>query len=265
CITAMDADHLDVYGSAEALGSAFRAFAGTIKYNGKLLVRNGLPLRGITYGIDDGADYSAKNIRIGNSAYVFDIATPGETIPDVQFNKPGRHNLLNALAAFAMAAEAGTPGIELAGALATFKGIKRRFSYHIKTDTCIYIDDYAHHPAEIDAVYDAIREMHPGKAVLAVFQPHLFSRTQDFADAFAASLSRFDKIFLLDIYPARELPIAGVSSEWLLSKISNPNKKLVSKATLVREIKQAGAPVILTIGAGDIGEEVEHIKKALSV
>lgn len=264
CITSMDADHLDIYGEAEALRTSFREFANRIKPGGKLVVRNGLPLKGITYGIEEEADFSIKNVKLREGTYIFDMTIPGETLSGVTFNKPGQHNLLNALAAFTMAVQTGTPARQLAGALATFKGIQRRFSYRLQTDTCIYIDDYAHHPAEIDAVYQAIREVHPGKPVLAVFQPHLYSRTRDFADAFAESLSRFDTLLLLDIYPAREQPIPGITSEWLLSKIKNPNKKLVSKEELIPEIKKAKAPLLLTIGAGDIGEEVPAIKKALS-
>lgn len=263
CVTSMDADHLDIYGDKSELESAFRAFVNKIKPNGKLLVRNGLPLEGITYGINDEADYSIKNIKIKDTAYIFDISTPGETLKGVAFNKPGQHNLLNALVAFAMAVETGIPAHRLAGALATFKGIKRRFSYHIKTEDCIYIDDYAHHPTELDAVYNAIREVHPGKHILAIFQPHLYSRTRDFADEFAVSLARFDELLLLDIYPAREKPIAGVTSEWLLSKIKNPNKKMISKNELTAVLKTSETQVILTVGAGDIGEEVEQIKEAL--
>lgn len=263
CITSMDADHLDIYGEKSELEQSFRAFAANLKPNGKLLVRNGLPLQGMTYGIDDASDYSVENIKIKNTKYIFDIVTPDETIKDVTFNIPGRHNILNALAAFAMATQIGIPKRNLASALTTFKGIKRRFSYQIKTDDLIYIDDYAHHPAEIKAVYHTIREVHPDKAILAIFQPHLFSRTRDFADEFAESLSPFDAILLLDIYPAREQPIEGVTSTWLLAKINNPNKKMTSKSNLIAELKASKAQLVLTIGAGDIGEEVKHIKKAL--
>ena len=162
-----------------------------------------------------------------------------------------------------MSVEYGLPTKQLAKALASYKGVKRRFSYHIKTDKIVFIDDYAHHPEEINAVHQAVREMYPEKKVLAVFQPHLFSRTQDFATQFAKSLSQFDQIILLDIYPARELPIEGVTSSWLLSLIENSNKKLVNKEDLISQIKQSNADVILTIGAGDIGAQVLKIKEAL--
>lgn len=262
-VTSMDADHLDIYGDASQLQETFKDFTKKIKPNGKLFVKNGLPIQGITYGIEDGSDYSIQNIKIENGTYVFDVKTPNTTIKNIEFNLPGRHNLSNALVALAMSVEYGLPTKQLAKALASYKGVKRRFSYHIKTDKIVFIDDYAHHPEEINAVHQAVREMYPEKKVLAVFQPHLFSRTQDFATQFAKSLSQFDQIILLDIYPARELPIEGVTSSWLLSLIENSNKKLVNKEDLISQIKQSNADVILTIGAGDIGAQVLKIKEAL--
>ncbi|WP_298892587.1 UDP-N-acetylmuramate--L-alanine ligase [uncultured Psychroserpens sp.] len=265
CITSMDADHLDVYGDASELVKSFEDFSKKIKPNGKLFVKSGLPIQGITYGIEDNSDYSVKNIKIVNGSYVFDVKTPNALLENFKFSLPGRHNLSNALIALAMSVEYGLPHPQLAKALASYKGVKRRFTYQIKTDELVFIDDYAHHPEEINAVHQAVREMYPGKKVLAIFQPHLFSRTQDFADEFAESLANFDEIVLLDIYPARELPIKGVTSQWLLDKIENKNKKLVQKSELIQTIIQSNAPVILTIGAGDIGEEVKHIKNALNL
>ncbi len=262
-VTSMDADHLDIYGDASQLQETFKDFTKKIKPNGKLFVKNGLPIQGITYGIEDDSDYSIQNIKIENGTYVFDVKTPNTTIKNIEFNLPGRHNLSNALVALAMSVEYGLPTKQLAKALAFYKGVKRRFSYHIKTVKLVFIDDYAHHPEEINAVHQAVREMYPEKKVLAVFQPHLFSRTQDFATQFAKSLSQFDQIILLDIYPARELPIEGVTSSWLLSLIENSNKKLVNKEDLISQIKQSNADVILTIGAGDIGAQVLKIKEAL--
>ncbi len=264
CITSMDADHLDIYGDASELKKSFIEFSKKIKPNGKLFVKNGLPIKGITYGIEDESDYSIKNIKIENAVYVFDVVTPKTVLKNIQFNLPGRHNLSNALVALAMAVEYGCPPEQLAKALASYKGVKRRFSYHLRTENLVFIDDYAHHPQEINAVYQAVREMYPGKKVLAVFQPHLFSRTKDFADDFALSLQKFDQILLLDIYPAREVPIKGITSEWLLEKIKNPNKKLIDKESLSKEIQRSDAEVIITMGAGDIGEEVETIKHNLS-
>ena len=263
CITSMDADHLDIYGDRDKLVESFHDFINKIKPGGKLFVRNGLPLEGITYGIEDGSDYCMTHIKIENGAYVFNIRTPEITVTDVRFNKPGRHNLLNALVAFGMALQVGAEPHLLAEALGTFKGVQRRFSYQIKREDFIYIDDYAHHPTEIAAVAQAVSEMHPGKRVLTVFQPHLFSRTRDFIDEFAQSLSLFDSLLLLDIYPAREKPIEGVTSQWLLDKVSIPNKKLIGKTELITEIKRQRPQILITMGAGDIGLEVLKIKREM--
>ena len=261
----MDADHLDIYGNDEEIKKSFTDFSKKVKPNGALFVKNGLPLQGITYGIEDGSDYVIQNIKIENGSYVFDVKTPKTVLENLQFNLPGRHNLSNALIALAMAVHYGCPHRQLAKALASYKGVKRRFTYHIKTENLVFIDDYAHHPEEINAVHQAVREMYPNKKVLAIFQPHLYSRTRDFADDFAKSLAQFDELILLDIYPARELPIEGVTSNWLLGKVDNKYKKLVSKKELLSEVHKTSAQIILTIGAGDIGEEVKHIKKELSI
>lgn len=263
CVTSMDADHLDIYGDADAIEESFREFANKVEDKTKIFVPKRLPLEGLTVGIDEEATYNAFNIRIQNGFYFFDVQTPSETIQNLQLGLPGRHNLMNALMALAMAKMYGTPTSSIAKALASFKGIQRRFSYQIKSDALVYIDDYAHHPTEINAVHQAVRELYPNEKVLAIFQPHLFSRTKDFADDFAKSLSQFDEILLLDIYPARELPIEGITSGWLLSKIENTNKKLVSKDELIPSILKSNAQIIVTIGAGDIGELVPNIKQAL--
>lgn len=264
CITSMDADHLDIYGDSASIEASFVEFADKVEDKSNLFIVKDLPLKGISVGVNEDADYKAFNIRIENSAYVFDVQTPTETIKDLRFNLPGKHNLTNALIALAMANTYGTPTENIAKALFTFKGVKRRFSYQIKEENLVYIDDYAHHPTEINAVNQAVRELYPNKKVLAIFQPHLFSRTKDFIDGFAESLSQFDDVILLDIYPARELPIDGVNSQWLLEKITNNNKKLVSKSELISVILDSDAKVIVTIGAGDIGELVKPIKQALN-
>lgn len=263
CVTSMDADHLDIYGDTASIEASFVEFADKVKDKKKLFVAKGLPLEGITVAVNDEADYKAFNIRIENSTYVFDVQTPSEVIKDIRFNLPGKHNLTNALIALAMAYTYGTPTEAIAKALFSFQGVKRRFSYQIKEKNRVYIDDYAHHPTEINAVHQAVSELYPQDKVLAVFQPHLFSRTKDFIDGFASSLSAFDEVILLDIYPARELPVEGVNSAWLLGKIDNPNKKLVSKDSLISEILKSDARVVVTIGAGDIGELVKPIKQAL--
>lgn len=263
CVTSMDADHLDIYGDATAIEASFVEFAHKVEDKQHLFINNGLPLEAITVGVNDGSDFVAKNIRIENGWYVFDVITPTEEIKDLQFGLPGRHNLTNALLALAMARTFGTPTEDIAKAFLTFKGVRRRFSFQIRKPELVYIDDYAHHPTEINAVHQAVRELYPGKKVLAVFQPHLFSRTKDFADDFAKSLSQFDEVMLMEIYPARELPMEGVTSQWLLDKIENDNKKLVQKEELIPLMKASDAPVIVTIGAGDVGEMVSDIKKAL--
>ncbi|MBL7867086.1 MAG: UDP-N-acetylmuramate--L-alanine ligase [Flavobacterium lindanitolerans] len=263
CVTSMDADHLDIYGDTASIEASFVEFADKVKDKKKLFVAKELPLEGITVAVNDEADYKAFNIRIENSTYVFDVQTPSEVIKDIRFNLPGKHNLTNALIALAMAYTYGTPTEAIAKALFSFQGVKRRFSYQIKEKNRVYIDDYAHHPTEINAVHQAVSELYPQDKVLAVFQPHLFSRTKDFIDGFASSLSAFDEVILLDIYPARELPVEGVNSAWLLGKIDNPNKKLVSKDSLISEILKSDARVVVTIGAGDIGELVKPIKQAL--
>ncbi|GGG53217.1 UDP-N-acetylmuramate--L-alanine ligase [Croceivirga lutea] len=264
CITSMDADHLDIYGSHSELIASFHEFANKIEEAGNLIVRNGLPIKGITYGIEDNSDYSIKNKRVENGSYVFDIKTPKQLIENVKFNKPGEHNLLNALAAFTMAVETKTPIDRLVEGLESFKGVQRRFSYRIKEENFVLIDDYAHHPTEINAVYQALTDVHPSLKLNVIFQPHLFSRTRDFADEFAASLSAFDTVRLLDIYPAREEPISGITSEWLLGKISKSDKKLVSKEELFNEINANRTGVYAMLGAGDIGQEIVKLTKQLT-
>ena len=263
CVTSVDADHLDIYGTGEALEDSFREFAGKLKSGGTLLVRNGLPLKGLSYGIEDDSDYCIRDLRQDTDGYVFTIKTPQQEFKSVRFSKPGHHNLLNGLAAFAMAMQVTRDPKPLLRGLGTFKGVERRFSVMHKEEQQVYVDDYAHHPREIDAVYQALREHYPSAQILAVFQPHLFSRTRDFGGDFARSLSRFDEIWLLDIYPAREQPITGIDSEWLLQQIENTNKKMVSKTDLIPEIKARKPEVLVTMGAGDIGQQAQFIKKAL--
>ena len=263
CITSMDADHLDIYGTSEAIEESFVEFANKIEDKSHLFITNELPIEGVICSVNEDAVYKAFNVRIGNGNYIFDVQTPTEVIKDLHFGLPGRHNLMNALMAIAMANLFGTPTVAIAKAIASFKGIKRRFSYQIKTEDKVYIDDYAHHPTEINAVHQAVRELYPEQKVLAIFQPHLFSRTRDFADDFAKSLSAFDEVILLDIYPARELPMEGINSQWLMNKMTNNSKKLITKNDLIPTILASDASIIVTIGAGDIGELVPTIKKAI--
>ena len=263
CVTSMDADHLDIYSNVSAIEDSFREFAAKVESK-NLFIANGLPLIGNTIGINENTNFSAQNIRIEKGYYVFDVKTDSEIIENVKFGLPGHHNLSNALIAFAMAKKYGLAIEDIKNALETFQGVRRRFSFQIREEKLIYIDDYAHHPTEINAVHQAVRELYPNKKVLAVFQPHLFSRTKDFADGFAESLSKFDAIGLMEIYPARELPIDGVTSTWLLDKITNINKSLVQKEQLLDYINKSSFDVLVTIGAGDIGEMVKEIKKSIN-
>ncbi|MFY7810860.1 MAG: UDP-N-acetylmuramate--L-alanine ligase [Flavobacterium sp.] len=261
CITSIDADHLDIYGDKNTIEQTFLEFSKKIENTNNLFTPLGVPFQATKIGIEEQAAIIAKNIFIENGNYIFDIQYHEEFISKVKFGLPGRHNLSNALIAFAMAKNYGLENNQIKSALESFKGIKRRFSYIIKNDQLVFIDDYAHHPTEINAVYQAITELYYDKKIVAVFQPHLFSRTRDFADDFAKSLSQFDNLLLMEIYPARELPIEGITSTWLLQKISSKNKKLVSKSTLINEIKNQNPEVLVTIGAGDIGEMILEIKE----
>lgn len=261
CVTSMDADHLDIYGENEQLQQSFAEFAN--KVSDTLIVAKGLPLKGLTYAVNEEADYKAYNVKIDAGKYVFDVQTPTSIITNIEFHLPGKHNMMNALAALAMADVYGVSLEVIKEQLKTFKGVQRRFSYKLKTDDVVLIDDYAHHPTEIKAVAQSVREMYPSERVLAVFQPHLFSRTRDFVDDFAAALSLFDEVLLLDIYPARELPIEGITSGWLLSKMDLENKKLVSKEKLSNEVLKSESKIVVMIGAGDIGLLVEEVKDSL--
>lgn len=263
CVTSTDADHLDIYGDKASIEASFLEFADKVTDKSKLFVAKGLALKGVSVAVHEDAKFKAFNVRIENSQYVFDVQTPSEILTDIRFSLPGTHNLMNALMALAMAKTYGVATDDIRKALASFKGIRRRFSFQIKTDDLVFIDDYAHHPTEINAVHQAVRELYPNQKVLAIFQPHLFSRTKDFADGFAQSLSAFDEVILLDIYPARELPMEGITSQWLMGKMTNPNVKLVSKTDLILNILKSEARVIVTIGAGDIGELVKPIKEAI--
>ena len=261
CVTSMDADHLDIYGENEMLQQSFREFAN--KVSDTLIVAKGLPLKGLTYAVDDVADYRAYNVKVETGKYVFDVQTPTSEIKNIEFHLPGKHNMMNALAALAMADVYGVSLESIKEQLRTFKGVQRRFSYKIKNESIVLIDDYAHHPTEINAVEHSVREMYPKEKVLAVFQPHLYTRTKDFVEDFSTALSKFDEVLLLDIYPARELPIKGITAAWLLDKINSVNKALVSKGNLEREILKSKSKIIVMLGAGDIGLLVDEVKNSL--
>ncbi len=263
CITSMDADHLDIYGDAVEIENAFRTFSDLVEKDENVFIKKDLPLDGMTVAVEETADYEAQNVKIKDGAYIFDLKTPQEILKDLTFNLPGHHNLTNAIMALGMAILAGSPTDCLPKALANFKGVKRRFSYKIKSKNLVLIDDYAHHPTEIDALFQAVDEMYPNDHKQIVFQPHLFSRTRDFATGFAKSLSRFDEVVLLDIYPAREEPIEGITSEWLLDQITAENKRVVFKSALPEILLMSKCRIKLLVGAGDIGAEVNKLTKIL--
>ena len=265
-VTSMDADHLDIYGEHSYLTESFEKYVAKIPSDGVLIKRKGLLVEHnntLEYAVSEKADYYATDINIENGEYHFDVVTPRERVNDLVLGMPGLHNVENAVAAIAVGNELGISIPFIVDALKSFKGVKRRFEYHIKTDAIVYIDDYAHHPVELKACINSVRDMYPAKKITGVFQPHLYSRTRDFADDFAVSLDLLDEVLLLDIYPARELPIEGVSSSMLMSKISNDCKELLSKEELVESIADSKLEVLLTLGAGDIDELIEPIKKKL--
>ena len=266
CVTSTEADHLDIFGTAEEMLVAFKDFAAKITDKTHFFKTPLVDLEGVEVAVGVGAEkaaFSICNIQIENGWYVFDILTPTEKISGVRFALPGHHNLSNALLAFAMAYTYGVEYDKIVAALESFQGVRRRFSYKLRDEKLIYIDDYAHHPTEISAVAQAVHELYGGKKITVVFQPHLFSRTRDFMDEFATSLSEFENVVLLDIYPARELPIEGVTSKSLLDKITSKSKNLVAMEDLVAYLVELDTDIILTLGAGDIGEKVEEIKQGL--
>lgn len=263
CVTSMDADHLDIYGDHRAIEQTFKDFADKISDKSKVFKIDGLPITGKTIALEKPADFTIKNKKVVDGYYQFDIQTSNELVENIAFTLPGNHNIFNATTAFAMAYDYGIDSKTIKEALKSFPGIKRRFSFQIKTNQLVYVDDYAHHPTEIDAVHQALRELYPQRPITAIFQPHLFSRTQDFGVDFAKSLDQFDEILLLDIYPAREQPIEGITADWLLELMKNKNKKRVTKTNVIETLKLSTNQVYVTIGAGDIGELVNSIKNEL--
>lgn len=263
-ITSMDADHLDIYGDKEHFKESFQLFALQLKNKGKLLHKQGLDLKGgITYSAEKNADIQALNIRVDEGNFYFDFKDPLTGITDIQSGLPGLHNVENALAAIEIALLLGIPADKIIRALAGFKGVKRRFEYIVKSTSHIYIDDYAHHPEELRACIQAVKTLFPDKKLTTVFQPHLYTRTRDFADGFAEVLSLTDELIMLDIYPARELPIAGVSSEMILDKVSIADKKKLGKQEVLDLVEAEKPELLLTVGAGDIDTLVKPLKNIL--
>ena len=259
CITSIDPDHLDVYFNEQSLYDSFTDFTNNIKNEGILLVNEKISIKGSTFGFDKNSDFHITNYNISNEEVFFDINYNG-LISSIKFNMQGRHNALNALVAFAIGLELKIDNLKLSKSLSTFLGVKRRFTYVLKSPKII-IDDYAHHPKEIEEISKSIRELYPEKKVTAVFQPHLYSRTRDFMSEFASSLSLFDEVVLTEIYPAREKPIKNINSENLLNRIENNNKCLITKSNLPKYLSKSSSDILVIMGAGDISEEVNSIKK----
>jgi len=268
-ITSADADHLDIYGDANHVKEGYTLFSKQVKKDGTLIVKknvdNDLRLtdKRIIYSLNLDTEYCAQSIRIENAQFFYDIKSPVESVSNVTLGLPGLHNVENSIAAVAIAQQLGIKGDVIKEALRSFSGVKRRFDYRVKTGQVVYIDDYAHHPEELKATIGSVKKLYPGKKVTGIFQPHLFSRTRDFADAFAESLDMLDECILLEIYPAREKPIEGVTSQWLLDKMKLKNKKLMSKKEVLVEIEKNKKEVLITMGAGDIDSLIEPIEEVL--
>jgi UDP-N-acetylmuramate--alanine ligase len=268
-ITSADPDHLDIYGTDSQFQEGFQLYANKINENGFLILKEGLKFRSFapikTYSVNsETADYKSKNLRVENGNFLMDVYFETKCWKDVELGVPGIHNAENALACIALLNLLGLDELQIRAGLKSFLGVKRRFEYIVRNESQIYIDDYAHHPKEIKALIDSIRLMYPGKKITGIFQPHLFSRTRDFLDDFAVELEKLDEVILLPIYPARELPIPGITSDLLLSKIDNDNKKLLEPSEVLNHLKLQKNEVLLTIGAGDIDRIVLEIKTILN-
>ena len=259
-VTSIDSDHLDIYGSFDEVKKSFREFIK--KITDKVVISKGLGVDGITYSLNKKADYSANNISFSKTGYFFDLTTPSRIYKSVFFSQLGLHNLLNAIGAFAISSQVGIDEKELCIALSTFKGVKRRFELVLNSKKDIIIDDYAHHPNEINAVWSALKDLYPYEKKCVIFQPHLYSRTKDFMNEFALALSQFDRVILLPIYPARELPIEGIKSSVLQKKIKSKNiVELVKRENLSSYINKIPEKIKVFLGAGDIGLEIKKIKE----
>ena len=268
-ITSTDADHLDIYGNPDALIQSFSDFAKSVKR--KLILKSGLPLSkqlystATTYHTSFEADVMLESCRIESDRYTFSIRLGNKIIENITLGIPGYHNVENALAAIAIAIDLGIPENTIRKALETFQGVKRRFEYIIRNKNLVFIDDYAHHPAELKAFIGSVKEMYSNKKITGLFQPHLFSRTRDFLDAFADSLSMLDEVYLMEIYPAREKPIPGITSSALLERINHSSARLVDAEEFLKIVSQNQPEVLLTMGAGDIDRIVKPLKDLLMV
>jgi UDP-N-acetylmuramate--alanine ligase len=263
-VTSMDADHLDIYGDHSSLTESFRLYASQIKPGGQLIHRKGLALdNGFTYSINEDADAAAKNIRVEAGDFYFDFVSGDLSIANIKLGIAGLHNIENAVAAIKAALLVGVTPEAIKSALESFRGVKRRFEYIVKTPTHIYIDDYAHHPEELRAAITSIKRLYPNKKLTTIFQPHLYTRTRDFVDGFAEVLDMSDEVLLLDIYPARELPIEGVTSAMILDRMHLANKQIIGKQEAIDKVKADQPELLLTVGAGDIDNLVQPLKAIL--
>ena len=266
-VTATDPDHLDIYGTEEAYLESFTHFTSLIQPGGCLVMKRGIKLvprvqEGVkvyTYSARDGGDFHAGNIRVGNGTIVFDFVAPDGVVADVELGVPVDINIENAVAAMAIARLNDVADDDMRRAMASFRGAKRRFEFWVKRDDRVMIDDYAHHPDELKASIRSVRALYPGRKLTVIFQPHLYSRTRDFAPQFAEALSMADQVILLDIYPAREQPIPGVTSQIIFDKITCREKELCLREKLLERIKECNFDVLLTMGAGDIDRLLPQI------
>jgi UDP-N-acetylmuramate--alanine ligase len=267
-ITSTDADHLDIYGDAETFLKGFQDYANQINSNGILILRKGLNLKStapiITYAIDEEADFKGENLKVESGIFYMDLVSENHQWKNIELGLPGIHNAENALACIAFCLFLGLSEEEIRFGLKTFKGVKRRFEYQIRTSKLVYIDDYAHHPTEIKALIDSVKLIYPNQKITGIFQPHLFSRTKDFMLDFAQELSKMDELILLPIYPAREEPMEGITSEALLEMCTLNNKKVLSPAVSISIVGERTEGIILTIGAGDIDRIVQPLKEKLT-
>ncbi len=263
-VTSMDADHLDIYGDHSHLVESFRQFVSQIKEGGRLIYKKGLDLHGgKTYSANVLADIQAVNVKIKDGSFYFDFKSADMVIENIQFGLPGLHNIENAIAAIEVDLHLGIEPDKIKNALASFRGVKRRFEYILKEPKHIYIDDYAHHPEELRACILAVKTLYPDKKLTTIFQPHLFTRTRDFAEGFSEVLSMTDQLIMLDIYPARELPIEGVNSTMILDKVSINAKQILSKEQTLDYIRAKKPELLLTVGAGDIDTLIVSLKEIL--
>lgn len=272
-ITAVDPDHLDIYGTEDAYRESFEHFTSLIRPGGVLLLKKGVNIkprlnenvRMYTYSASDGGDFHAKNIRIGNGEIIFDFYGPEVEIKDVSLGVPVKINIENGVAAMALAFLNGVTEEEIRKGMASFEGPARRFDFHLKKDDIVLLDDYAHHPAELKASIVSVKELYAGKRITGIFQPHLYSRTRDFASDFASSLSLLDELVLLDIYPAREEPIPGITSEIIFKDVTISDKHLIKKEELLDYIKSnlSTFEVVVMLGAGNIDRLIEPVKQIL--